>query len=407
MVKDTVLYDRLGVPPTASEDEILRAFKRMAVKTHPDKNPDDPDANKKFQEVNQAKDILADPDKRNVYDQIGMEFINNEASGGHPDGVNPADIFNMFNGGSGHHFSTSFSHFGGGRQEQKENITINQEVTLEQIYNQESIHILFKQKHICLKCDGNGTKDGTPSKCSTCNGNGIVIQRIQMGPMIQQIQTVCPQCRGSCKFVCDDNKCNYCNGECYNLKDVKTQIPLKNGLSNGQQILLKGHGHHLKEGKTDLIIVINEKEHSNFKRNGNDLIISVELKLYQALFGFDKIIEHLDKRKLYISHNGKTEYNTLRKISNEGMNILNTNTKGDLIIKFNINLPICASEISNKLLYLLKTIDQDETNNEVLIKNNKTQYIKTLLCDISNYNTNKSEEQNNQQHQHQQQCAQS
>jgi len=411
MVKDNTLYDRLGVSPNASENDILKSFKKLALKYHPDKNPDNPEAQKKFQEINQAREILSNSEKRNMYDQIGMEYVNNE---GQPQGgMNPEDIFNMFNGGSfgghsfgshsfgghsfgGHSFGgTPFGFNGQQRRTEQENIIINQEVTLEQIYNEETIQIQFQQKHICSICNGEGTADGTPSTCKVCNGMGVMIQRIQMGPMIQQIQQTCPHCKGKGTTLATENKCNDCHGKCYKVKDVRINIPLKNGLTNGQQIQLPGHGHNLKEGKTDLIIVINEKENNMFKRNGSDLIINVKLNLYQALFGFDKIITHLDKRKLHISHTGKTNYNTYRKITNEGMKNLNKGSKGDLILQFTIDLIDIdlSNENSEKLLTLLKSFDQEEHENELKIINNKSSYVNTFMINTDYNNETKEQEQ--------------
>ncbi len=407
MVKDNTLYDRLGVQPNASDADILKSFKKLALKHHPDKNPDNPEALKKFQDINQAKEILTNKEKRNMYDQIGMEYLNNE--GQSQGGMNPEDIFNMFNGGhafgghpfGGHAFGGHPFGFGGQqRRTEQENIVINQDVTLEQIYNEETIQIQFQQKHICTNCNGEGTSDGMPSKCQICNGMGVMIQRIQMGPMIQQIQQTCPHCKGTGKISPSENKCNDCHGKCYKVKDVRINIPLKNGLTNGQQIQLPSHGHNLKEGKTDLIIIINEKENNNFKRNGADLIINVKLKLYQALFGFDKIITHLDKRKLHISHTGKTNYNSYRKIMGEGMKNLNKDSKGDLIINFtydliDINL---SNENSEKLLTLLKSFDQEENENELKINNNKSLYVNTFMTNTE-YNENDTEHESPQERQ--------
>lgn len=408
MVKDTTLYNRLEVPENASNAEIMKSYKKLAIKNHPDKNPDDPNASVKLQELNQAKEILLDAEKRKIYDQVGMDYVNGNAP--QQGGINPEDLFNMFGGGG-------FPGVGGfpfqnmrRQQQQKENVVINQEVSLEDIYNESTIGVTFQQKQICVQCKGEGSKDGRPTKCGTCDGRGVRVQVVQMGPMIQQIQSGCNVCNGSGRAADISNKCGLCNGDCYKSKEVRINFPLKNGLSNGQQIQIPGHGHHLKDGKTDLVVVINEKPHSRFKRVNNDLCIEVELKLYQAIFGFDKTIEHLDKRQLHISHTGKTEQGSLKRIPGEGMKILNgNNNKGDLIIKFVIKLPsLDNSENANKLLYLLKTLDQDEANNETKIKNSKSNYIKTIMLNTDNdpfanqQNTNSPQQDEGP---HQQQCV--
>jgi DnaJ-class molecular chaperone len=405
MVRDSTLYDLLGVQFNASTEEISKAYKKLAFKYHPDKNRDDlEEASKKLQEINQAKEILTNPEKRNMYDQVGMDYVNGAVP--QQQHVNSEDLFGMFGGGNP--FMNARR-----QQQQKENIVINKEVTLEEIYNEAVVSVNFEQKHYCSQCKGEGTKDGKSNKCLSCDGNGVVIRIIQQGPMIQQIQTVCNICHGSCKSKSAGDNCTLCNGECYKIKEVKANIPLKNGLSHGQQVQIPNHGHNLKDGKTDLIIIINEKPHSIFSRKGNNLFITLELKLFQAIYGFDKIIEHLDNRKLHISHTGRTDYDTVRKINGEGMHILNgSGGKGDLYIKFTIKLPTLNEvEVSSKLQYLLKIVDNDESNNETIIKNSKNNYVKTILLnsDMDSFNkdysrdeSHQQQQQHHQQHHHQQ-----
>jgi DnaJ-class molecular chaperone len=227
-----------------------------------------------------------------------------------------------------------------------------------------------------------------------------------MGPMIQQIQRPCEICRGTGKNI-NINKCNFCD-DGYKTKEISIKIPLKKEFSNGQQLTLPNHGHQFKNEKTDLIIIINEKIHPIFKRHNNDLCIDIELKLFQAIYGFEKIIKHLDNRELHISYNGKTEFGTFKKIPNEGMK------NGDLYIKFTFKLPLLDNiEVSSKLLYLLKILDQDEANNEIIIKNSDTKYIKTIIFNThedpfnkKNDNDNNNDNHQPQFHQHQQQCQQ-
>jgi len=376
MVKETEYYDILQVSPSATPEEISTAYRNLAKVTHPDRNRNDPQASEKFQKLNEANEVLSDPEKRRMYDDLGKDYEKVQ-QGGHGHGPSPEDLFSMFGGMGGMPGMRQ-------RQEQKEHIVMQHSVTLEQLYNEEQIDICFKQKHMCSPCNGEGTSDGKTAKCDTCKGAGSVVQVIRMGNMIQQIQAPCNSCRGSGKKSNIANKCSTCNGNGFKEKDVKIKIPLKSGLSEGQQIQIQNQGHHLKDGKTDLIIVLNIEKHSVFKRENDNLVINIELKLFQALFGFDKIIEHMDKRKLHISHTGKTEYGQMRRIPDEGMKSLQNKTKGDLIITFTYLLPdIRSIEQMNNLQVLLKSVDQEESNKEVEIRVSKSNLVKTLLLDYS------------------------
>jgi DnaJ-class molecular chaperone len=366
---DTILYDRLGVQPNATAEEINKAYKKLAIKLHPDKNKDDANADIKFREINEAKEVLVDEEKRKLYDQLGMEYVNNNCQPPQPD-INHNDIF-------GHMFN--MQRMQRQQQQPREDISISAEITLEEIYNEKTIKVKYEQKYVCEKCDG------VSSKCSGCNGAGVQIQIIQLNPMMrQQIQRVCGECQG--KGTKNVSNCNQCN-DGYKIREVTARIPLKNGLSSGEQIHIPKQGHQFKNDKTDLYIKIQITEHSIFKRINENLCINIELKLYQAIYGFEKIIKHLDNRELHISYNGKTEFGTIKKIPNEGMKILKNdslNNKGDLYIKFTFKLPsIDNIEMSSKLLYLLKILDQEESNNETIIKNSDKNYIKTVILNTT------------------------
>lgn len=381
MVRDTTLYDRLEVPPNASESDIKKEYNRLSKKWHPDKNPNNvEEATKKFQEISQAKDVLLDKERRALYDQHGMGMFDSPQASGPT--VNPfqdfADIF-----GASFPFGMGSMPGWQSRNPPQEDIIETINVTLEQLYNGDTINFNYTQRMSCTKCDGEGVKEGKQSTCQDCQGKGMRTQVTRMGPIIQQITSPCNTCRGKGKSVKDEDKCEQCNGRGFNNKDKSIQIPLKPGLSNGNKICLSGKGHQLKNIKSDLILVINELPHKTFRRYQNDLFIEVNLKLYQALFGFDKVIEHLDKRKLHISCSGKTDFNTIRKISGEGLRLINSENKGDLYIRFNINLPNLSSlpqEMKSQLKVLLQSFDMTEVNNETRVLKTPN-LMKTILND--------------------------
>ena len=360
MVKDTILYSRLEVGINASENDIKKAYARLSKIWHPDKNLNNvEEATKKFQDINEAKEILLNSEKRAMYDNIGMDIIN----GGMQSQQQAQHNHNFFENIINQHFSFNINnnqHVNNSNNEMHENIVANLHVTLEQIYNQDTISFQYKQKIFCNKCDGNGTKNGLPPSCNECSGKGVKIQIIKLGYMVQQLMCQCNNCNGSGKIVTEE--CELCNGCGHNFKDKNISIPLKSGLTTGNKISLNGKGHQFKNNKTDLIITINEIPHNIFKREHDNLLINIELKLYQALLGFNKLITHLDGKKINISYIGKTEYGTIRIIENFGMQTLNSSNKGDLIINFIYILPSIQNELKLQVKTLLQ--DKDEINNE-------------------------------------------
>jgi DnaJ-class molecular chaperone len=387
MVRDTKLYDELGVPPNANESELKKAYRKLSVKWHPDKNPENKEeATKKFQEISEAYSVLNDPVKRTQYDQIGMDFLKNQSGGPEMD---PSDMFSQFFGGNspfgsgGSPFGGGFDFGRGGRQQQRqEDMSVKINVTLDQIYNEEGVDINYPQKVYCKECDGMKTKSKKNPICPDCNGQGKKIQVVRMGPTIQQMVQDCMKCRGSGDFVLDNDRCTSCTGKGFTTKTKTIKIPLRNGLERGNKIQLEKKGHQLKDGKTDLIIVINELPHTHFKRDGPNLIMEITLELYQSLFGFDKVIKHLDGSQLHISSSSKIEDGDVKKIVNKGMMNLRNNKPGDLFIIFKVKYPstddYSLQEI-NTIKTLLSKNCKDELQMETDIKEGVIKSNKTIL----------------------------
>lgn len=413
MVKDTNLYDILEINPDASEIEIKKAYNRLSKIWHPDKHSQGDDkeqenAKVKFQSINQAKEILLDKEKREGYDQIGMDFLKGGVD------MNESQFGNMFGGFP----------FGRQQPQQQENIIQEFNISLEQIYNETSVDFSYKYKHYCLKCDGEGTKNSKKNKCLQCDGKGMKVNIIRRGPMIQQSVGPCGFCKGTGVFIDESNKCETCYGEQFIIKDKTISIPLKSGLSHGNKISLEGKGHQFKNMKTDIILIISLSNlNKSFKKLNDDLFIEIDLKLYQALFGFDKIITHLDGRKIHISCSGKTDFNSCRKIIGEGMKKINSpQKKGDLYIRFKFILPQIPTEIKNQLKSILQNIDKQEVQNEtnihkindltkVIMNDCKSEYMDKLFKNIQE-NEQRYEQEQTQPKQYsepdgQPQCAQS
>jgi len=343
MVKDTEYYDILGIKPDASESDIKKAYRKLAVKEHPDKNPSNlEEATKKFQKISEAFNVLGDPKKREIYDENGKDGIE-----GNNGGVNPFDIFKDI-------FSNSNSPFGAfhermTRQKPKPPPTKHKlNISLADLYNGKEFDINLKQQITCNKCEGKGTPNiDAIKRCSVCNGKGSVskIKQIAQG-MLQQYVQQCEKCKGKGKVI-EDKKdlCNGCNGERVLKVNKVHKVEIKKGMNFGMTLLFRNKGDEYPDldEAGDLMILIEQKEEDKktvLKRHQNNLYTTIDLSLLDALCGFETSIKQLDGRDILIKHIGKIiQPFDIMKITGEGMPIMNTNNMGDLIIRFNVVLP--------------------------------------------------------------------
>lgn len=251
----------------------------------------------------------------------------------------PMDLFDMFFGGG----------FSGGRgrrgRERKGKDVIHQlSVTLEELYRGAVRKLALQKNVICEKCEGRGGKKGAVQTCPTCRGTGMQVQIQQIAPgMIQQIQTVCSDCRGQREIIDPKDRCKVCQGR-KTVRDRKIlEVHVDKGMTDGQKIVFNGEGDQEPELEAgDLIIVLDEKEHEVFKRSGNDLIIQLNIELVESLCGFQKVIRTLDDRDIVITvlPGEVTKHLEIKSILNEGMPMYkNPFEKGQLIIQFIVNFP--------------------------------------------------------------------
>ncbi|CAG9854684.1 unnamed protein product [Phyllotreta striolata] len=334
MVKETKFYDILGVKPGCSQDDLKKAYRKLALKYHPDKNPNE---GERFKQISQAYEVLSDPEKKKIYDQGGEQALK---EGGVSGGFSsPMDLFDMF-------FSGGFGGRGRGRRERRGKDVVHQlTVTLEELYKGAVRKLALQKNVICDKCEGRGGKKGAVEQCPTCRGTGMQIQVQQLGPgMLQQIQTVCPDCRGQGERINPKDRCKQCQGKKV-VRDRKVlEVHIDKGMTDGQKIIFNGEGDQepdLEPG--DIIIVLDEKEHSVFRRyNVHDLFMRMEIQLVEALCGFQKSIRTLDERELVITAlpGEVIKHGDYKAIMNEGMpQYKNPFEKGRLIVQFWVQFP--------------------------------------------------------------------
>ena len=332
---NTRYYDVLGVTKNASQDELKKAYKKAAIKNHPDKGGDP----EKFKELAQAYEVLSDPEKREIYDQYGEDALK-DGMGGGGGAHNPFDIFEQFFGGGG---------FGGGssrgrRQKHGEDVVHTLKVSLEDLYNGTSKKLSLSRNRLCPKCRGKGSKSGASGRCYGCQGTGMKVVTRQIGPgMIQQMQHVCPECRGSGEVISDKDKCPQCKGNKVTQEKKVLEVNVEKGMQHGQKIVFQGEADEAPDTVTgDIVFVLQLKEHPKFKRKYDDLYVEHTLSLTESLCGFQFALTHLDGRQLLIKSNPSEviKPGQSKAINDEGMpHYQRPFMKGRLYIQFNLEFP--------------------------------------------------------------------
>lgn len=331
MVKETGYYDILGVGPEATPHELKKAYRKLALKYHPDKNPDE---GEKFKAISQAYEVLADEKKRKLYDQGGEQAIKEGGTGGGGGFHSPMDIFDMF------------FHTGRTRGPRRGKDVVHQlKVTLEDLYNGTTRKLALQKNVICAKCEGYGGKKGAMEKCGPCRGSGMQVRIHQLAPgMVQQIQSVCSDCRGEGTRINPKDRCKNCQGKKVLRERKILEVHIDKGMKDGQQIKFNGEGDQEPELEAgDIIIVLDESEHEIFKRrNRDDLHLTMEIDLVEALCGFKRVVHTLDQRDLIITSfpGDVIKHNDVKCVRNEGMpHHKNPCEKGNLVIQFMVRFP--------------------------------------------------------------------
>lgn len=336
MVRETKLYETLGVAPDASDAEIKKAYRRLALKYHPDKNPGDHSAEEKFKELGSAFEVLSNKEKRELYDRFGEEGLQQGGGGGGAH-MDASDLFSSFFG------------FGGPRRPRGpprgEDVLHQLSVKLEDLYKGKSTKLQLTKNVVCAKCSGNGTKSGSaPPKCAACKGQGIRLVVRQLGPgMIQQMQARCDECRGTGEKAAAGDKCTVCGGAKTVEEKKQLDVHIEAGMKHGERIVFRGEADQ-SPGVVpgDIVLELHQQEHAKFKREGNNLVYQHKINLFEALCGFEFVLTHLDGRKLLIKspQGSVVKPEQTKMIVGEGFPTHKRPfDKGNLYIKFSVVFP--------------------------------------------------------------------
>ena len=347
-------YEVLGVDKNASANDIKKAYRKLAIQYHPDKNPGDKEAEEKFKEAAEAYGVLSDPDKKARYDQFGFEGVSGAGGSGFGGaGMDINDIFSMFGdifggrGGFG-----GFGGFGGGGGSRPAKFRgsdqrVKVKLTLQEIANGVTKKFKLKKYVPCTHCNGSGAENGVVETCPECKGTGRVIRTQQSFFGMMQSEVACPHCNGQGKII--KNKCKHCNGEGIVMGEEIVEVNIPAGVYEGMQLSMRGKGNAGKFNGIpgDLLILVEEEKHPTLVRDENDLIYSLLLDIpTAALGGFAEIPTIDGKAKVTIDPG--TQPGKVLRLRGKGLPTLNGYGKGDIVVNISVYIPETLSKEEKK-----------------------------------------------------------
>jgi molecular chaperone DnaJ len=353
-------YDVLGVNKNASSEELKSAYRKLAVKYHPDKNPGDKTAEDKFKEASEAYGILSDKEKKQNYDNFGHAAFEN--GGGRQSGG--------FGGFGGADFSDIFEDFfgdigGGGRSRNRSSnnrgsdLRYDLSITLEEAYQGKKQDIKFSTTEKCNTCKGNGSKPGhSPDRCNYCGGNG----KIRSNQGFFTVQQTCPQCNGNGEEI--TNPCSDCNGQGKKQASKKISVTIPKGVDDGTRIRLAGKGEAGSRGGAtgDLYLFINVNSHDLFKRSDENLFFEFPISITDAALGTTIEIPTIDGGKAKIKIPDGTQTGKQFRLKGKGMPFMRRGDYGDLYIQVNTEVPISLNKQQRELLEKFREIENEKSN---------------------------------------------
>ncbi len=352
-------YEVLGVDRNANEDEIKKAYRKAAIKYHPDKNPGDKEAEEKFKEAAEAYDVLSNPDKRARYDQFGHEGMSGMGGGGGASygGFSMEDIFRNFGDIFGGHFG-GFSGFGGfgssaGGQHQVNrgsDLRVKVKLTLKEVASGTTKKLKINKMVACSQCGGTGARDShSYTTCPNCNGSGYVTEVVNSFFGRTQTTRPCPTCHGEGKVI--NNPCGKCHGEGVVRGEEVIEIKIPAGVGEGMQLSVSGKGNAARHGGVngDLLVVIEEEHDPELVRDGNDLLHTLRIPVTTALLGGTAEVPTIDARAKIKIEPGTLAGKVLR-LKGKGIPEVNGYGRGDILVVIDLDVPSRLTSEEKRLL---------------------------------------------------------
>ncbi len=361
-------YEVLGVDKSATKEEIKRAYRKLAVKYHPDRNPDNKEAEEKFREATEAYDVLSDDKKRPLYDQYGFAGVDGMDQGG---GAQYSHAFHDFSdlfGGMGGGFEDIFSSFfGGGSSSRRRASDPSQGATLrydldisfkDAVYGTKT-EIKFQHNETCETCHGSGCSVGSSRKtCPTCGGVG----QVRRNAGFFAVQQTCPTCGGTGSVI--EKPCPACRGKGVQVKSKRVTLTIPAGVDDGKRIVIPHQGDAGENGGPagDLVVILHVENHQFFERDGQDLYCAVPVTMVQAAIGATITIPSLDDKHIEIKIPAGTPHGKMLRIKGEGVPVTGTTRKGDLYIKIMVQIPQRMTSQQKALLEEYSKLDNATTS---------------------------------------------
>ena len=367
-------YEVLGIDKNASEDEIKKAYRKLAIKYHPDRNPDSKEAEEKFKEAAEAYDVLHDPQKRQQYDQFGFNAPGAGGFGGFGEtgGFSMDDIFSMFGDVFGGHGGFGgFSGFGGEGSRQRpqyrgSDLRLKVKLSLQEIATGVTKKFKVKKDVTCSHCHGSGAESGSKSEtCPTCHGSGVVVKTVRTMLGMMQTQTECPTCHGEGSVIKD--KCHQCHGTGVVKGEEIVEIKIPAGVAEGMVVNVPGKGNAGQRNgiSGNIQVYIEEEENDTFIRDGQDIVYNLLLDFPTAALGGDVEIPTLEGTRVRIKIDAGTQPGKTLRLRGKGLPAVQGygSGKGDLVVHISVFVPKTLNREEKNMLESLRNNDNFKGDN--------------------------------------------